>query len=99
MDSAKEYLTTCNLTEKIRFTPNPILTGTQYETMIIKFLNESYSADDLCTWNLKYERVNGLVSVEDAKDVCVYVDCLFVPSALFVAGYVMLGINFFLAAS
>mmetsp|Transcript_7044 Transcript_7044/g.16456 ORF Transcript_7044/g.16456 Transcript_7044/m.16456 type:complete len:774 (+) Transcript_7044:155-2476(+) len=94
VDSAVEYLTTGNITEIIRFTPNPIATTETWETMVVEFLGESYVADALCTWTLQHERTNGLKNIEDAEDACEYVDCLYIPEGLFLAGYVVAGINY-----
>jgi ribose transport system substrate-binding protein len=97
IDSASEYLQTGVLSQKVRFTPNPILTGSSFETMILEFLGETYVADDLCTWSLQQQRSNGLNDVEAADDICAWIDCLYIPNGLVMAGYTMAAFNYFLA--
>jgi len=102
IDSAMEYIIFGSLTETTRFTPNPITTSSSWEKQDIQVLrqiyredvSEVYMADSLCTWTLKHERQNGLKDVYDAEDVCDYVECLFIPTGLFIAGYCMAGFNY-----
>jgi len=98
-DQAIEYIETGKLNETIRFTPNPIATGAgedSWDGMVIEFLGRAYAADSLCTWNQYHERINGLMDTEDAQNACDWVDCLFIPEGLFIAGYVMVAINYLL---
>ena len=97
-DQAVEYLQTGKLNETIRFTPNPIATAETWETLVVEFLGKAYAADGLCTWNMFHERTNGLMETDVAEDACDWVNCIFVPAGLFIAGYVMAGINYLLIA-
>lgn len=64
--------------------------------MIVEFLGKAYAADSLCTWNVYHERINGLMDTADTENVCSWVDCIFIPEGLFIAGYVMVAINYLL---
>ena len=64
--------------------------------MIVEFLGNAYAADSLCTWNVYHERFNGLMDTADTQNVCNWVDCIFIPKGLFIAGYVMVAINYLL---
>ena len=66
--------------------------------MVVEFLGVAYAADSLCTWNLFHERINGLMDTADTQNVCSWVveGCVFVPKGLFIAGYVMVAINYLL---
>ena len=98
--TAYEYLTTGLLQEpKIRFTPNPIITRDTWADMFLDFQGESYTADELCTWSLFYERVAGVTeeSVEYLQDVCSIVDCGYIPKAMLYVGFILCGVNYLLA--
>jgi len=97
-DQALEYIETGTLNETIRFTPNPIATGETWNDLVVEFLGVAYAADALCTWQQFHERINGLMNTEDADNVCDWVDCLYIPKGLFIAGYSMVAINYFLIA-
>lgn len=64
--------------------------------MVVEFLGKAYAADSLCTWNQYHERINGLMDTFDTQNACDWVDCLFIPEGLFIAGYVMVTINYLL---
>ena len=64
--------------------------------MVVEFLDKTYAADSICTWNQYHERKNGLMDTDVAQDACDWVDCIFVPDGLFIAGYVMVAINYLL---
>jgi len=95
-EQAMEYIETGKLNQTIRFTPNPIATGESWNGMIVEFLGKAYAADSLCTWNVYHERINGLMDTADTENVCSWVDCIFIPEGLFIAGYVMVAINYLL---
>ena len=94
---AHEYIMNSKLAERIRFTPNPITTRETWDTMFVDFLGESFTVDELCSWNLFYERVAGPTSVTVRRDICTIVSCEYIPRALFYVGYVLMGTNYFLA--
>ena len=93
MDTVNEYLTTGSLTERIRYTPNPIITHSTVKSMIIEFMDELYAADDLCTWNLHYVNSVGLYDKYLPNDICDWVECNTIPKGLLYAGYTMVFIN------
>ena len=97
MDSVNEYLTTGNLTQRLRYTPNPIIKGSTVESLIIPFLGETYAADDLCTWNLNYVPSDGLFDKSLPEDLCLWVECSTIPDGLVYTGYVFVAINFSVA--
>ena len=98
MDTIHEYFKTGNVTQKLRYTPSPIITGSTVKTLILPFLDELYAADDLCTWNLQYTKANGLTDKYLPSDICNWVECIVIPDALLYAGYTMVAVNLALAA-
>lgn len=112
MTLAKEYLdsmrnngnganvtttTTAAAANRIHFTPNPIATGATWDTMFVDFLGEASTVDELCTWNLFYERVAGPTNVNLVEDICTIVHCEYIPRGLFVVGYFFVITNYGLA--
>lgn len=98
IEAAAEYLETGALQDpKIRFTPDPIVTSDTWDKLFINFEGLSYTADDLCTWSLFYERVAGVVSVDTIDDICLIIDCRYIPRILLYLGYVMCGTNYLVA--
>mmetsp|Transcript_4401 Transcript_4401/g.12166 ORF Transcript_4401/g.12166 Transcript_4401/m.12166 type:complete len:781 (+) Transcript_4401:129-2471(+) len=86
------------ITEKIRFTPHPIVTQKTWETTIVSFLGEVAAADSLNTWEIFYDRVAGPVSVDSTPtDICDIVSCQYIPRVLFIVGYVLVATNYGLA--
>lgn len=94
---AHEYFTTGSLSEKIRFTPNPIATGDTWRTQLVEFLGETSTVDEACTWDLFYDRAAGPTSVDTADDICQIVSCKYIPTGLFYVGYVLMATNYGLA--
>jgi ABC-type sugar transport system substrate-binding protein len=95
--TAVDYMRNGSPTERERLYEDIPVVGQEWETLLIDVDGEPYTVDDLCTWSLTYSRVAGLKVVEDAPShlLCTVVSCSFIPTKLFLVGYVLAGIIYF----
>eukprot|EP00523_Entomoneis_sp_CCMP467_P003119 CAMPEP_0168761992 /NCGR_PEP_ID=MMETSP0724-20121128/23609_1 /TAXON_ID=265536 /ORGANISM="Amphiprora sp., Strain CCMP467" /LENGTH=849 /DNA_ID=CAMNT_0008811133 /DNA_START=137 /DNA_END=2686 /DNA_ORIENTATION=+ len=85
------------LAERTQFTPNPIVTGDTWVDNLVDFLGRKATVDQLCSWELEYDKVAGPLSVDSTNSICEIITCEFIPEALFSVGYALVSVNYFLA--